>query len=266
MRAAVTLLLLVALPIAQAHPALESRLAKLDAWLAEAPEEPSLYLLRGEALSRHGDIDLAEKDFKTALVLGSPGAAHLSLARHYLRHSAPREALLHGDRHLAVGGQHAEIHRLRALALSALNRPKQALDAWRVFFDSVNDVHPGDYVSAASLLAADDRTAADALLVDAVGRVGNATSLVRMGTDLAVESGDYQAAIAWWKRLAPAMSENPAWQLELTLLYIQNGETNAARESLDVANTLMENQRKTKAVRELAARWQALATLLNEPG
>ena len=90
--------LLVSGAIAVAHPEIDSQIARLDAEIADRPQEPELYLRRGELHRIHRSWAAAEADFLAARKIDAGLAAvdfhlgrlQLETGRYYLRAAGRR--------------------------------------------------------------------------------------------------------------------------------------------------------------------------------
>ena len=248
---------------AGAHPAAEERIDGLTRRIEARPDRQALYVLRGAEFARQGEWDSAARDFEAARKLGDPDAVAFELGRFHYRRGEHRAARAQFDRYLRFrpGSARAVLYRARASA--RLGDSEAAVADYERYFRAAADVHPGDFVAAAELLAsAGGVEDALALLDRGLERLGPNVQLQRRAVELESGLGRHGRAVARWRRLEPALGQSPEWRVALAELHLAAAEPDEARRWLDAADARLAGLRPTQARRELRARAAKLRAAL----
>jgi tetratricopeptide (TPR) repeat protein len=271
LRAACSLALVAAWLPCLAHPEIDRQIADVTARLAAAPDDPLLYLRRGELHRIHLDWELAAADFRRAAAV-EPDLAVVDfhLGRLHLDAGKPEEARVALDRFLAVEPSHAEARTTRARALVELGRHLDAAADWDAAL-AVPGVRalPEDYLGRARALeAAGSRHLGRALagIEDGIVRLGRPVTLELHAIEIEERMGRIDAAVARIDRLAAGAARREGWLLRKGELLERAGRTAEARtaygQAIAAIDGSMGSRRATRAssrLREEAA--AALARL-----
>ena len=121
------LVLILSIGLVEAHAELEVQLKAVTARIAARPGDAGLYLRRGELHRVHGDWDAAERDYVLAKSL-DPDLAVVDFCRGHmlLRSGRTAEAALALETYVRARPDDPRAHALRAEALAALGRSREA--------------------------------------------------------------------------------------------------------------------------------------------
>ena len=248
----------------RAHPGASARIDDLTHRIEAQPERQDLYILRGAEFARGGAWESAAADFGTARELGGPDAVGFEAGRLHYRKGEYREAHAQFSAYLRhrPDSPRATLHRARAAA--RMGEVESALADYRRYFRVAKDIHPGDFVAAAKLLAASGgvEDALD-LLDTGLERLGPNAQLQRHAVDLETRMGRPERAVARWRRLEPALGRSPAWQVTLAEIHLAADEPRQARAWLDSADARLSALRPTVARGELRDRIAGLLKVID---
>lgn len=279
--------LLALLATARAHGDLSERIARLDARIAQAPQDARLRLQRGELHRRHGTVAAAEADFDAALQL-DPQLAVVELARAELwleaRQLEKAEAAL--ERFASHDPLSLPAMRLRARVHAQREDRRGEVEARR-FVTISRDATPDDFLALARALlrppapealgvqsvcclnfrvlpelARGPRALAAArALKDGLHRFGALPSLQLRAVELLLEGCDYPSALRLIdSALAGAPRAEPWLALKARVLTACGRTVEAAaaaRAGLALVGGLPGLRRETASVRELARELQS---------
>jgi tetratricopeptide (TPR) repeat protein len=211
MRLAAILVLALLAPEAPAlaHADIEERLQEVEAALAETPDDPHLYLKRGELHRRHQDPAAAAADYDRAEAL-APGLAEVDFLRGrlFLEFGQPGAALALFDRHIAALPDYPDAYILRARARLATGDRVGAVADFDRAIALLPSPTPELYRERAAL---QQGAAALAGLDEGIARLGPVVTLVRAVVDVAVRDGQPEAGLARLELLPAALLATPLW-------------------------------------------------------
>jgi tetratricopeptide (TPR) repeat protein len=206
----VLLMLLAATARVGAHPEIEAALARINAQLSSAPNDPSLFLERGELYARHTDWVSAEANYLRAHEL-SPHLPGLDRARGALALATGQPEEARGLLDTAIRRQPRDVtaYLLRARARKALDDSAGALADFNAALALIPTPSPELLLERAALL---DAPAAIVALDDAIARIGPTPSLLLRAATLEESLGRIDAAARRFERLAAQSERQERWQ------------------------------------------------------
>jgi tetratricopeptide (TPR) repeat protein len=257
-----------------AHPEIEEQIRTVDSQIKKKPQDPALYLQRGELHRIHRDWSKAESDYLRALELdpemliveyclgrmklesGEPEQARVLLDRFLEKRPADSRALVARGRALEQLGKHS------AAAEDLSNAIKHASEA---------NLRPGLYLERArSLMAAGPQHLDKAIagLDEGLERLGEPVALQLYAVELETAAKRYDAAIRRIDRLASQASRQEPWLMRKGAILEAAGRQTAAlevyREALAAVDSLPQNRRGSKAVKRLEAEARAAVERLDD--
>lgn len=208
-------LLLLQTPSAWSHPSIRAPIEGLTGQIRLHPGDPALYLQRGHLYRLNSDFSLAWQDFETCARL-SPDEPGLDRSRAMLlmEIDAPARALELLDRAVAAAPRDAGARLLRAHALVALGRPRDAMGEFDLHLALSSAPPPDTYLKRARLVLSLDSTAhgtALAGLEQGLSRLGPAISLEEEAALLELRMGRLDAAMVRAGRLSIQFERPEAW-------------------------------------------------------
>jgi tetratricopeptide (TPR) repeat protein len=244
-------LALLLVPVgALAHPSAAHKVATLSELIRAHPEEPRLYIERGAAYSEDGRDELALVDFETAAALGEPVLAAFELGVLHYRAGRLDAAKASFDTFLARYPGHPPSLEYQARLLRDAGQYEDSLASFRAYFATRESPNPGDYVSAARMLAsleAEGSGEAIAMLDEGMVRLGVIPQLQRSAIAFELERGNLAAAIGRLASLKPALRSSPAWKLEMGELLLRAGRPAEADPLFREATRELASLRRTPA-------------------
>ena len=192
---------------ALAHEELPERLADVNKAIEHAPENPMLYLNRGELYREHGDFAEARTDFDRAMVLGNDLAlAYFHIGRMQLN----RDDLEGAEKYLLIYLERSATNnenprtRIPALANLAMTYHKQGryldeADQYTKIIRSYDQPATGFYISRARAYisaGAPYLEQAQAGLNEGIEKLGPKTELLEYTVELDLHSGNVDSALA----------------------------------------------------------------------
>ncbi len=257
-------LALVSAPVlASAHPSALERVDHLSEAIAAHPEEPSNYVRRGQVERDEGHFEAARRDFERAAQLGDPILVAFDLGLLEYRMGNHAAARRHLDAFLARFPGHPQALETRARVARDAGDRAAALADFRAYFARNGRAHPGDYVSAAELLASDeaeDVASALALLDEGMTRLGIVAQLQRPAIALELRRGRIDLALARHESLAPSLGQTPGWKVERAELLLLLDRIDEAQGALDEAQAQLDALPSTRARLRLREQIASLET------
>lgn len=248
---------------AAAHPGLEANLALLDQLIASKPTDQALYIARGAAYSRHGEMELALADLQRAEALGDPLPVAFELGvLYYRKGDYPRSRLMLSNWLIHHPG-HSEALLYRARAARADGDAEAAAADYRSYFADTPAPNPGDYLAAARLLASESGSGLDsalALLDQGMSRLGIIPQLQRYAVELEIERADPEAALRRWRDLRPALGASPDWKVRMAELLMLAGRAAQAAGALQEAREQLHALKRTPSRQRLLEQIDQLAS------
>jgi tetratricopeptide (TPR) repeat protein len=244
-----------------AHGDLHEQIAALSQRITRDPNNPDLWLRRGELHRQHREWDASLADYDRAARL-APALAVVDYLRAlvWLESGAPEAALAALDRFLARQPDHGEAYLARARALRRLGRPRDAADEFGRALALVTRPTPDHYLERARALTdAGDLDGAVAALDDGLARLGRVVSLQLAAVDLDVRRERWDAALTRLEGTATATA--PSGIVRRASILERAGrrdEAHLAYASAAAAiERLPESRRRTRATDALAQEIQA---------
>lgn len=231
-----------------AHDDPGSRINVLTDRIAQRPADATLYLARARLWRLDGHHEAAVRDFERASEL------HRDLRDVEYLHGLTlletgkaAQAMAHLDRYLLQNPNKARARAARARALVVLGDHSLAVAD---FTRAIKQLPNPDYYRERARAQANAGNLQSALrgLDDGVSRLGPLASLLEMAIELALETGDFDAALvrlerAHWRHRRPDI-----WQAKRGAILLQAGRQAEARQAFEQALSAMEslpNHRRT---------------------
>lgn len=252
-----------------AHADLLERIAAVTEQITAHPDDPVLYLKRGELHRVHQDWAAALADYLQAerLAPDLPQVAYYT-GRMWLEADRPELARPALDRFLVVQPHHADALLTRARALARLGERLAAAQDLEQAIAQLDSPAPEPYLERARLLVAEGVAHMDAGLqtLDAgIIRLGPLVTLIQFAIEVEAERGRYTAALARLESLPLAVKRQPVWLKRHGDLLRAAGREMEAQTSYTAALTAIEKlplQRRTaQAMAELEAGLRLLLRL-----
>lgn len=211
-----------------AHPEIEAALERLNAQIAQSPDDASLYVQRGELYARHDAWLMAEANYLRAAEL-APDFPQLNRARAALdlangRLAAARARL---TRVLAVDRKDTEALILRARTHALLGSAGPAIADFTAALTLLVAPPPDLYLERAELFS----SPADAIrsLDDGIARLGPVPALELRALALEESLGRTDAALARLERMAAQSERKESWLKRRGDILAKAGRTAEAR-------------------------------------
>ena len=257
--ACISVLLVLPLPSAHAHPPVSSQIDRVTAELT-GDHDATLLLQRAELLRIAEDWSAAEQDCREALRLKPDlHEVHLCLARVALGRGDAAVAAEEA-RTLLRHAQSADAHRALASALVTLGDVAGAVAAQQRVVELADPLDPGDFLRLAELQTArgaDHTDAALAALDAGMERLGPLAVLQSRAAEIARDAGRFDEALRRVDALLAVTPRKEAWTAERGRVLLAAGRTSEARaafsDALAAIDRLPDHHRSTHAVRRLEA-------------
>jgi tetratricopeptide (TPR) repeat protein len=238
-----------------AHPEIEAAVALLNARIAAAPGDATLYLERGELYAQHSEWVEAEANYLRAAEL-DPHHPRLARVRGALElatgHPAAARKLL--DAAIAQNPRDAEALVLRSRAAAAVHDRPAALADLATALTQLSAPPPELFLERAALL---DGAEAVRSLDAAIERIGPAITLHLRAAALEESLGRIDDAAARFERLAAQSERKEQWLKRRGDLYARAGRPAEARaayaSALAALKTLPSWLRESSELTQLAA-------------
>lgn len=269
-----TLLLvaLLSLPVpivASGHPSAEHQIELLSERIRAQPDDQANYIRRGQAYSNDGQLERALVDLRKAEQLGDPLHVAFDLGVLHYRMGKLDAARRYFDAFLERHPGHPRALEYRARVSRDAGDHAAALADFRAYFARIERPNPGDYVSAARMLASLDGqgvAAALSMLDQGIDKLGTIPQLQRYAIELERSRGNTSGAIARLESLEPSLGKSPDWKIDMGELLLLAGRPVEARQHFDAAATQLGRMPTTPARAELRQRLQALSARMNAGG
>lgn len=243
------------------HPGAHDKLVYINKQLELKPQDQQLYIHRGSTYSNDGQFDNALADFRKAETLGNPLAVAFELGVLHYRQAKFDAARSYFDAWLQRSPKHAPALEYRARLLRDAGDFKASLADYKVLFALQKRSDPGNYISAAKMLAElDDEGLASAIdmLDQGMQQLGLAPQLQRYAIELELQRKQTAKAIARLGSLQPMLGKSPDWKTDMGELLLLAGKKAEARELFNAATNQLATLRKTPARQQLLEKIQQL--------
>lgn len=240
-----------------AHPGADAALAHFSEQIRERPGDPSLYLQRGVVYSNDGQYPQALEDFQQAARLGERILVSFDLGVLYYRMGEFDTAKRYFDEFLQRFPSHTAALEYRARLLRDAGDYPASVADFRRLFELRERTNPGDYSSAANMLAsAGTEGIEEALEILDLGnsKLGITPQLQHQAIELELRLNRTDRAIQRLRELGPMLGDSPEWKVDMADLLLQSGQPGPAATLLDAATTQLATLRKTPARQETVER------------
>ena len=241
------------------HGLIEEQIAELTTRIASAPTDASLYLMRGKLYSVHRDWDRAEADYDRALRIDpSLDAARLGRSELYLAAGRAADALAAVDAMLARRPDHGRGLVVRARALRASSRNREAIATCTRAIDGAGPPLPEHYLErAAVMVAAGHPAAALAGVEEGLARLGSVMTLELFALEMEIELARYDRGLRRIDRVSAPYPWSAQWWLRRREILESAGRpveaVRAYRSALETVKALPGARRGTRAAADARA-------------
>ena len=269
--APLVLLISGGLPIG-AHPEIELQIREISARMEHDPDDPALFLRRGELHRIHQDWTAAEVDFLSARDLDPDLAVvDFHLGRMKLEAGEPAAAILALNRFLATRPDQSAALFVWARARVGLGQNLEAVRDFTRGLASTPRPLPTYYLERArALTAAGDKFIGTALrgLDEGLDRLGRPVTLELEAIELELRRGTFDLALVRVERLAQDSPRREAWLIRRGEILERAGKAPQARQAyaqaLEAIDTLPPSRRWNRAVQRLQIQAQTALERLSE--
>lgn len=231
-----------------AHAGQAEQLRQVNLAIERNPKEQALYIRRGSVYSEAHQFALAEADFLSAETLGSPINTAYNRGLLYHQMGDLQRALDFLGLHIKHFPESALGYEARARVWRDKHDPKRAIMDLRQNLKLLPRPHPGNYVTAASLLQQLSATeSALALLDEGIARLGTIPQIQRRAIALEQARGNTAGAITRMESLRAPLNANPSWKVEMASLLLNAEKTDEANKLLLAALEELADLRATPA-------------------
>lgn len=258
-----------------AHPGIDEQIADVTLRMRKTPNDPSLFIKRGELHRIHQDWELAARDFNSAKRIEPQRAiTDFHIARLWLERGKPKKALRHVDRYLQRTPDGLAGHIVRGRALETLGRHRSAADAYTRAIDGIVEGHPrpDDYLERARALQAAGHGYRDEAirgLDEGIVRLGSPITLLRLAIELELEAGRIDAALARLDLIADGAARKERWLTERADILVGANRTaealDAYRAAMTAVESLPQQRRNNNATLRLEQRIREALLRLDGP-
>lgn len=213
-----------------AHGAFDDAIKRLDALLAEAPEDALLWFQRSSLNLSHGEWQQALLDIERVDRLAS-GTYPVDFIRGQALalgglSEAARTVL---DSFLKANPEHAAAYAVRARVFLQLNRPEDAFIDFRAVLTKSATPEPDHYQEFAEALASQgQQNAASSVLQEGIHKLGNIPSLISKALELEVATGQFDAALTRVDAMQKNAPRPEPWMAKRAQVLAQAGRTEEA--------------------------------------
>lgn len=200
---------------AHAHEDPSSHISNLSRLLSENPDDPDLYLQRGEFYRLHGNWSAAETDYLAAQESGADiSRTAICFAALAMDRGNPKSAL---ESLLLVSGINTQALFIEGRALHQLGRHYEAAKFLEQAVAQSSRPRPEDYLELSEvILEQGDASIPRALEVLDAGilRLGPLASLVLAATTLELRRGQFSSVLDRLDAEPPVLDKSPAWMTQ----------------------------------------------------
>jgi tetratricopeptide (TPR) repeat protein len=250
----------------RSHQEINLSLERLNAEIAEHPDQADLYVQRSDLNRLNREWALAETDLERALEL-TPDDPDLQfhLGRLWFEAGDPARARPALDRFVAARPDNVEALVIRGRVLGALDQRLAAAADYDRVIARLDPPEPEHYLQRARWLIAEGNTQADVALDgidEAIARLGPLVTLIAFAVEVENRRGRYDAALARFASLPAVLAGSPDWLARRGDVLGAAGRdreaTAAYTDALAAIEALSAKRRTVKATVALEARLRRL--------
>jgi len=247
---------------AGAHPDLLVQIEEVTKQLEKEPNNPELYLKRGELWRAHVEWEAAYADYERASAL-APDLAIIDLARGrlFLDSGWPLSARAILDRFLSRQPGHVEALILRARACTRLNLRLAAAQDYTRAINLSPEPGPDLFIERAQVFAAEGRDYLPSALQgldEGIRKLGPLVTLQLFAIDMELKQNNVDGALARLDQVAQKSPRKETWLARRGEILQQAGRPEEARQAFQAAlasfQTLPPTRRNVPAMLELERR------------
>ena len=219
------------------HDDPSTSVSALSQHIQEEPDNPALYVRRGEQYRLAKAWPEALQDFERAAELvDDPVEIDGALGESLLRTGNAEAALEHLDRFIERYPDNNEALEVRGDAYVALSEYADAATDYTKALEQTTRPKPGIYLKLTRAYAAEERYEEALQTVDdGVQKLGPAISLLQEGINLEVQREAYDAALQRINQLPGRLRDTPLWLIRKGDIFRLDGQEKAALESYELA-------------------------------
>ncbi len=253
------------------HGPLDEQIADVTKEIRQNPNNPHLFLKRGELHHFHEDWPAALADFDTAARL-DPKLSLVDLYRSktLLAAGRPQDAKAALDRFFVDNPNHVEGLLTRARTLVRLGQFEAAASDFTKVIEFAETPAPEFFIERAQALQSAGETfypAALSGLDEGLRKIGPVVTLLLFAIELEVKLARFDAALARLEQISQQSRRQEKWLMRKGEILEQAGRLSQAREAynqaLEAIAELPPTRRKNKAVLEMENRIQEALRNLN---
>ncbi|HEX9653174.1 MAG TPA: tetratricopeptide repeat protein [bacterium] len=242
-----------------AHGPLDEQIAQVTKDIRQHPNDPILYLKRGELHHFHEDWPAALADYDTAANLDSKlSIVDLYRSKTLLAASQPQEAMAALDRLFLHNPNHIDGLLTRARTLVRLSQYETAAIDYTKVIDSIETVPPELFVERAQALERAGESHYSAALTgldDGLQKIGQVVTLQLFAIELELKLSHYDAALARLEQISAISRRKEKWLMRKGEILHKAGRGveagDAYRQALLEIERLPPTRRRNKAVMEM---------------
>jgi predicted Zn-dependent protease len=260
-------------PPAFAHMEVHEQIRAMDRMIEAQPNDPKLYLRRGELHRIHQDWALAKKDYLKARKLEPDLAAvDFCMGRMKLEAGKPAEAKRYLDRFLRRLPNDPKGRQVRGETLVELGQPLAAAEDFTVALDNAvqGTPRPEIYIARARALVSAGPEYLDRALSgldEGLQTIGWPVTLDLYALELEIKAKRFDDALSRLDRLAANSTRKEPWLMRKGAVLEaagRNGEaTQVFQQALKAIDTLPRHRRGTRAVKRMEDEAAAALERLN---
>ena len=234
--------------LAFGHPGQHEQLQQISRSIAQSPDAQDLYIKRGAIYSIGSEFEPAIADFDRAAQLGSPAIVAFERGVLYYRMGEFDRAIRYLDQYIALFPRMALAHEYRFRCNRDAGNYADAVNDLNRYFELHENPHPGNYISAATMLDEMGKTDEALKVLDAgLDKIGLTPQLQRHAIKLELENQRPENAIRRLEVLRKPLKENPGWKVDMAELLLLVNRRAEAETLLTEAATELSELRPTPA-------------------
>jgi len=203
------------------HPGQHEQLQHISRSIAQSPDAQDLYIKRGGIYSAGNEYEPAIADFDRAAQLGPPVMVAFERGVLYYRMGEYSRAIAYLDQYIQHFPKAIAAYEYRARCKRDAGNYAGAVDDLNRYFELHENPHPGNYISAATMLDEMGKTDEALKVLDAgLDKTALTPQLQRYAIKLELENHQPENAITRLETLRKPLKENPQWKLEMAELLL----------------------------------------------